>query len=180
MARLRSILLVGAALAALNGVALAQDNSQAPGDSTAATPGPGTIVPSSLQGSETWTCSMSGPQGQSTFCTTALMRSGGPYATTPFTGGTGQTTYTPPLQTRYVILTSALTAALTVNFPANPVDGQLLTVVNGSGGNFTFNVNMQKASGIGLVGSASLANLPGGSSGEFIYSATNKTWYKVR
>src|SRR6266436_4028655 len=108
--------LIGAASAALVGLAVAQP-----------------ITSQILTGNEAWSIAVGGPGGSSIFTTVAQMRNAtGAQLQASATASPIQAT---TLSARY-IWTTAVSAAVVLNTPANPFDGEMIEVVNAGAGAF--------------------------------------------
>jgi hypothetical protein len=156
---MRRILAAGAVLAALAGLALAQQLSSL-----------------TLTGNEAWSIATGGPGGTSLFTTVAQMRNATGYSLQA--SATATPIQATTLATRY-IWTTAVTAAVVLNAPAQPFDGQMLEVVNAGGGAFTGAVTLTAAAGQTVVagGSGALAQ---NASAEWQYVTSTTTWYRIR
>lgn len=132
------------------------------------------LSPSGLSGPESWTCS-AGFQGPSFFCTTNLMRNTTGYQLQTATTGT----LTASVNAVRNIFTAALTGSVTLNTPPAPLDGEMLEIVNGTGLAFTQTITLTASAGQ-TVNSGAVATLAAGASGEWQYSASTTTWYRLR
>ncbi len=79
-----------------------------------------------------------------------------------------------------IIFTASTLGSVTLNAPANPPDGSMIEIVNGTGAAFTTGVTLATTDGSTLVGSASSGALPAGASVEWQYVANGAKWYKLR
>jgi hypothetical protein len=82
--------------------------------------------------------------------------------------------------TNRVIFTTATLGSLTLNAPANPPDGSMLEIVNGTGAAFTTGVTLATTDGSTLVGAAASGALAAGASVEWQFTGASKVWYKLR
>lgn len=129
----------------------------------------------SLTGLETIRVPLS-PGGQEDWAPLNLLRNCTTKSTTAVTTGTVALTTT----TGTLIFTAALTGGIVLNLPPNPPDGQVVTVVNGTGATFTgFNIVATPTDGSTVVNNTAAA-LAAGTSAVWAYNAVNTTWYKVR
>jgi len=155
----RSAWFLGVALAAL-GTALAVGQQ---------------LTPSGLSGNETWSVATGGPGGPSIFVTTNHMRNTSSYALSSATTGT----VTPVANTVATIFTAALTGAITFPAPSAPLDGQKISVSNGTAAAFTQTITLTAATGQTVVNGACAAD-PAGTTCAWIYVASNTTWYRIQ
>ena len=155
----RSAWYMGVALAALmTGLAIGQQ-----------------LTPSGLSGNETWSVATGGPGGSSVFVTSNHMRNTSSYALSSTTTGA----VTPGANTVATIFTAALTGAITFNAPGSPLDGQKISVSNGTAAAFTQTITLTAAAGQTVVNGACAAD-PAGTTCAWIYVASNTTWYRIQ
>jgi hypothetical protein len=162
MTRFRA-LLAGAALAALafTGLLWAQTS---------------TIV-QNLTGNELVTIQTGsgGPGGSSFFTTLNAIRNASGYIAVG-AGGTVNTTI--PATASMVIGTGAITT-WNITFPTAPYDGQIIQVACPAGG-ATVAMTATLPSGVAIVGTAFTACTAGGAAtGEWVYSTSANSWYRV-
>ena len=133
------------------------------------------LSPLGLTGTESWVASVGGPQGNSIFVTVSEVRNTAGYITTPIPSGT---VIANTNAARY-IFTAALTGAITITTPAQPFDGEMLEVVNGSGSNFTQTITLTANTGQ-TVNSGAVTTLTAISSVEWQYVLPSLTWFRLR
>lgn len=99
------------------------------------------------------------------------------YQLSAATSGTVTTT----LATNNLLLTAAA-ATLTVNVPPSPADGQLFTINNATGTNFSGTITVASTDSSTFVGlnATSITNLAASTGAEYTYTAPTKIWYRVR
>jgi len=149
---------LGAAFAALlGGVGLAQQ-----------------LSPLSLTGNESWVASVGGPQGNSFFLTVSQLRNTAGYVNT--TTATG-TLLANTNAARY-IFTAALTGSVVLTTPAQPFDGEMLEIINGTASNFTQTITLTANTGQTVNSGAVTLNTV--SSAEWQYVLPSLTWFRLR
>ena len=134
----------------------------------------GTTVITSPTGNEIITLAGTGPQIQSV--TMNQMRNSTGYQLTTTTTGTVNTT----VATDNLIFTAAQTGAITANLPPNPVDGQLFSLNNGTGSNFSGTITVATTDGSTIANGATAVNLGAAGSQEWQYTLPSKIWYRLR
>lgn len=158
MTKLRA-LLAGAVIAALAVGAYAQSG----------------LIFNTLTGNETWVASVGGPQGSSFYLSTGQVMNSQGIVTSALTSGS----LTMPNTAADLITTAAVSGALTVTAPANPWNGEIFELINGSGSANTATVTFTAASGQ-TVNSGAVATQAATSSAEWRYVVATTTWYRLR
>ena len=155
---MKRVLLVGGAFGLLTTLALAQPAIQA------------------LTGNEAVLAQAGGPGGSGFFTTVAALRGSKGY-TAVATGGTVNQTV--PNTTSQIVVTGAITT-LNLTMPTAPYDGQTVQIACPGGAATTVAVTYTPGT---LVGTAFTTCASGGVSpagAEWIYSASNTTWYRIQ
>jgi len=134
------------------------------------------LTPSGLSGNETWSVSIGGPGGSSTFVTTNHMRNTQSIVLNSTATGAVQA----PANIVGTIFTAALSGAVTFTAPTNPYDGQKVAVTNGTTAAFTQTITMTAAGGQTVVNGAACATLAVGNTCAWIYNAANTSWYRIQ
>jgi len=79
-----------------------------------------------------------------------------------------------------LLLTGAV-GTLTVDVPPSPSDGQLFSINNASGSNFSGTITVASTDSSTFVPSSpTISNLAANSSQEWQYTAASKVWYRIR
>lgn len=115
---------------------------------------------------------------QITTITTGVMRNTTGYLIS--TTATGTATPTPTSLANNYYLTAALTGPVTINLPASPPDGQLFSVVNGTGSAFTQTITVAATDGSTIANGATAVNLAAAASEEWQYTVSSRIWYRQR
>ncbi len=132
------------------------------------------LSPLSLTGTESWVASIGGPQGNSIFLTVSEIRNTTGYVnTTVATGNLLANTN----GARY-FFTAALTGAVTLTTPAQPFDGELLEIINGTASNFTQSITL--TANTGQTVNVGAVTLNAASSAEWQYITPSLTWFRLR
>jgi hypothetical protein len=134
------------------------------------------LTSTTLTGNEAWSIAIGGPGGGSLFTTIAQVRNATGYSLQA--SATATPIQATTLATRY-IWTIAVSAAVVLNAPAQPFDGEMLEVVNAGAGAFTGTVTLTAAAGQTVIAGSSGA-LAQNASTEWQYAASTTTWYKLR
>lgn len=158
--------MVGAALAALTFTAGALWAQQ--------------LVPTSFNGSESWSVALQGPGGTSEFVNTSMVRNS--------TGVLLSTLAAPltlpsnPASVANLCITAQPASGANITLPAVPFDGQIFEAINCTTGAFATNVfSIVPAAGQTLLGgNIALTTLAAGTSRELRYALSTNTWYPLR
>lgn len=134
---------------------------------------PGLFI-TNLTGLEQINVLNAGPQ-IATVTTNTLRNTTGYSVVTTATG-----TITSPSSVNNMYFTAALTGGVTVNLPASPPDGQLFSVVNGTGSNFTQTITVATTDGSTIANGSTAVNLGTAASEEWQYTLASKIWYRQR
>lgn len=140
------------------------------------------IAATNLGGNEVLLIQEGGPGGTGTFIPVNVMRNSAGYTTIAGASVTG-TVAMPNNCGRYIITSQP--SAATIQLPANPTDGQMAEVVNGTAAAFatnvvTINVGTSPASVTLVGGAVTITTLGAGASVEFQYSLATNSWYRLR
>ena len=85
--------------------------------------------------------------------------------------------------TSILLLTPSAAATVTIDFPTNPINGQLLTILAGSSENVTITYSTGTASISNAITelkpSAALDAATGGTAVTYFYSASANAWYRI-
>lgn len=133
------------------------------------------LTSNTLTGLETWQAGIGGPGGSSIFLTTGQVQNSQGIGTTAAVSGTINI----PNTQADLITTAAVTGAMTVNAPANPWNGEIFELINGSGSANTATVTFTAAAGQTVNGGA-VATQANQSSAEWRYVLATTTWYRLR
>lgn len=133
------------------------------------------LTSNTITGLETWQAGTGGPGGPSIFLTTGQVQNSQGVGTTAAVSGTINI----PNTQADLITTAAVTGAMTVNAPANPWNGEIFELINGSGSANTATVTFTAASGQTVNGGA-VATQANQSSAEWRYVLATNTWYRLR
>lgn len=133
------------------------------------------LSPLGLTGDESWVASIGGPQGNSIFLTVSELRNTTGYRNTTVATGNFQAVTG---AARY-IFTAALTGAVTVTTPAQPFDGEMLELANGTASQFTQTITLTAAAGQ-TVNSGTVLTMTAASSAEWQYATPSLTWFRLR
>jgi hypothetical protein len=155
--------MVGAALAALATLALAQQLTQ-----------------QSLTGNETWTVSTGGPGGSGFFVTVSQMRNTTGYQTV----GAGATVASAPTSAVNNLIATGAITTWNVTLPNPAFDGELFSVTNSTAAAFTTNTTVTASTSpqnqvLAVAYSAQTLAANGGGA-EWQFQLSNLTWYRVR
>ncbi len=117
--------------------------------------------------------------GTGLYIPTGQMRNAQGVVTTALTTGTLSTLTN--LNAATLISTAAAGAAMVVNLPATPWDGEIFEWVNGSGGAFNTAASVAVTDGSTIVNGATIGSaLAAGGSVEWRYVQATNSWYRMR
>lgn len=133
------------------------------------------VIQNVVTGSEVWVAGQ-GPGGPGNFLPINLVRNGAGILIVPSVAGTPTTTLTTANSTVYWV--GAAPTTWTVNLPAGPFDGEIVTVASDT--TLTTMVTVVAASGTSLNTTYANQTITGKTSVEFQYSAGTTKWYELR
>lgn len=133
-----------------------------------------TLSPLSLTGNESWVASVGGPQGNSFFLTVSEVRNTVGYSNIVQTTGTVLATTN---AARY-FFAAALTGPIVLTTPAQPLDGEMLEILNATASNFTQTITL--TANTGQTVNLGSVTLNAASSVEYQYVLPSLTWFRLR